>query len=260
MAGDWIKMRSCLHSHPKVVRIASALKEDKLRVVGALHAVWCLFDMHSTDGKLDGYSPKTLDEQIGWPGFADQMIAVKWLEASEGGLVTPSFERHNGQSAKRRAQEADRKRNDRAEQSASASDADELRTREEKIREEIKPTTSSSGDDVGLCPVGTLVDLYHECMPLNPRVKVLSEARKRSIRQRWKEAATLTCKPFGYSTRSEGLIAWRAFFEICAASDFLTGKARPEPGKPPFVADVDFLFKASSFAKTIENKYHREAA
>lgn len=136
MAGDWIKMRSCLHTHPKVVRIMSALNADRLRVIGALHAVWCLFDMHSTDGKLDGYSPEAVDAQLGWPGFAAQMIAVGWLKSDGESLVTPSFESHNGQSAKRRAQEAERKRNDRAEQSASASDADKLRTREEKRREE----------------------------------------------------------------------------------------------------------------------------
>ena len=47
MAGDWIKMRGDLGTHPKVVRIMSALKADRLRVVGGLHAVWSLFDAHS---------------------------------------------------------------------------------------------------------------------------------------------------------------------------------------------------------------------
>ncbi|MQI04921.1 hypothetical protein EI057_02935 [Escherichia coli] len=32
MAGDWIKMRADLHTHPKVVRMASALKADRLRI------------------------------------------------------------------------------------------------------------------------------------------------------------------------------------------------------------------------------------
>lgn len=32
MAGDWIKMRADLHTHPKVVRISSALDADRLRV------------------------------------------------------------------------------------------------------------------------------------------------------------------------------------------------------------------------------------
>ncbi len=50
MAGDWIKMRAGLQTHPKVVRLTSALKADKLRVIGGLHAVWCLFDMLAPAG------------------------------------------------------------------------------------------------------------------------------------------------------------------------------------------------------------------
>ncbi|MCL8154070.1 DnaT-like ssDNA-binding domain-containing protein [Enterobacter roggenkampii] len=136
MAGDWIKMRADLHTHPKVVRMASALKADRLRIVGGLHSAWCLFDVHSVDGYLDGYSPETLDDLIGFPGFARAMMAVGWLEEDGESLVMPRFEAHNGQSAKRRAQDADRKRSVRK---MSASEADKKRTREEKRREDIKP-------------------------------------------------------------------------------------------------------------------------
>lgn len=116
----------------------------------------------------------------------------------------------------------------------------------------------SSGDDIRACPAGTLVNLYHELMPNNPRVKVLSKARKSAIRSRWLEAAALDCKPFGYTTRSEGLEAWRQFFEVCAESKFLTGLAPAKPGQSAFVADIDFIFSPSGFAKTLENKYHRD--
>lgn len=136
MAGDWIKMRSDLQTHPKVVRIASALNADRLRTVGGLHAVWCLFDAHSIDGQLDGYTPAALDDLIGWRGFSEALAGVKWLEVGEGFLALPRFEDHNGKSAKRRAQESERKRADRAQddRNTSASDADKNRTREEKSR------------------------------------------------------------------------------------------------------------------------------
>lgn len=133
MAGDWIKMRAELHTHPKIVRMSSALKADRLRVVGGLHSAWCLFDVHSTDGLLHGYTPETLDDLIGFPGFARAMIAVGWLEEEGENLVMPRFDAHNGQSAKRRAQDADRKKKSRK---MSACDADKKRTREEKRREE----------------------------------------------------------------------------------------------------------------------------
>ncbi|MFN1145377.1 DNA replication domain protein [Serratia liquefaciens] len=135
MAGDWIKMRSDLHTHPKIVRMASALKADRLRIVGGLHSAWCLFDVHSVDGFLDGYSPETLDDMIGFPGFSRAMMAVGWLEVDGENLVMPRFDEHNGQSAKRRAQDAARKRNVRK---MSASDADKMKTREEKRREDLK--------------------------------------------------------------------------------------------------------------------------
>lgn len=137
MAGDWIKMRADLFTHPKVVRIASALKADTLRTVGGLMSVWCLFDAHSEDGHLDGYTPEVLDAHLRWDGFSEAMMAVDWLLYHDAeGLALPRFDTHNGQSAKRRAQDADRKREGRK---ASASDADKKQTREEKRREESKP-------------------------------------------------------------------------------------------------------------------------
>ena len=111
-----------------------------------------------------------------------------------------------------------------------------------------------------VCPADAIVALYHDAMPDNPRCKVLSASRRAAIRARWKEASKLTCAPFGYSTMDDGLTAWRQFFEVCAESDFLTGRSPGSPGKPPFIADIDFLMSPSGFAKTLENKYHREVA
>src|SRR5680860_1079388 len=92
MAGDWIKMRSVLQTHPKVVRIASALKADRLKTIGALHAVWCLFDAHSEDGHLSGYSPEVLDSMIGWPGFTEAMALVEWVVITpDESLALPEF-------------------------------------------------------------------------------------------------------------------------------------------------------------------------
>lgn len=142
MAGDWIKMRTDLFTHPKVVRISSALKADTLRTVGGLMSAWCLFDAHSVDGRLEGYTLEYLDAHLRWEGFSEAMASVGWLEADEFGLVLPRFDTHNGQSAKRRAQDSDRKREVRK---MSASEADKTRTREEKRREEVIPPKSPKG-------------------------------------------------------------------------------------------------------------------
>lgn len=131
---------------------------------------------------------------------------------------------------------------------------------QEQEQEELQLPLSSCDDDVKKCPVDSLIELYHELMPMNPQCKVANESRKSAIKARWKQAAALDCEPFGYTTKSSGLNALRRFFEVCAESKFLTGQAPPLPGKPAFVADIDFIFSPSGFARTLENKYHREAA
>lgn len=163
MAGDWIKMRAGLQTHPKIVRILSAMRPhdvqtrtDKFRVIGGLHAVWCVFDEHCEDGVLFGYTPETLDHIIGWEGFAQAMISVGWLDfdGSES-LALPEFDEHNSQSAKRRAEDQKRKRDARKAtpdvRNLSGDDADKVRTESglEKRREDIKeknPPTPLSTD------------------------------------------------------------------------------------------------------------------
>ncbi|VCT41765.1 Uncharacterised protein [Burkholderia pseudomallei] len=109
------------------------------------------------------------------------------------------------------------------------------------------------------CPVDQIVAAYHELMPDNPRVKVLHDGRRKAIAARWREASKLDCKPFGYSTVEAGLNAWRAFFTVCAQSEFLTGKAQPKPGYKRFRADIDFLTSPQAFAKCLEGKYQQGA-
>lgn len=151
MAGDWIKMRVDLQTHPKVFRIVSALKADRLRVIGGLHVAWSVFDTHSADGVLHGYTVEAMDAVIGWPGFTQAMVDVEWAHIDDAGsLVMPRFDEHNGASAKRRANDSERKRASRKGapvRNLSASDADSLRTREEKRREDQNPLSAREAVD-----------------------------------------------------------------------------------------------------------------
>ena len=138
----WIKMETSLRTHPKVGRMAAVLKSDRLRVIGGLHAVWCVFDEHTADGWLPWYTLSMMDEAIGWKGFSQAMADIGWLEEREEGLQAPDYEEHNSASAKRRALDSGRKKSARdADKSAngswnsggqmSAFDADTMGTREE---------------------------------------------------------------------------------------------------------------------------------
>jgi hypothetical protein len=107
------------------------------------------------------------------------------------------------------------------------------------------------------CPYERLVDAYHECMPDNPRVRKLTDARRRMLRARWNECHEPIGKAFGYATVEEGVEKWRQFFQVCAESEFLTGRTTPQPGRVPFVADFEWLITSANFIRVLENKYHR---
>lgn len=157
MAGDWIKMRMDLQTHPKIVRIMSATQSDKFRVIGGLHAVWCVFDQHSIDGLLQGYSPELMDQIIGWNGFSKAMVDVGWLAIDINNfLQMPEFAEHNGKSSKIRAEDSKRKKQSRNNPENSGQKPDKTGTRVEKRRvnknNKQKPPTTTIPEDFTLSP------------------------------------------------------------------------------------------------------------
>lgn len=116
MAGDWIKMQKNLSRNPKVRDMRRVLKVGKVQtMVGFLHDFWSWTDDFSVSGELDGVTEKDIDEIVGVAGFSAALRKVGWLEGEEGDLRLPNFTEHNGQSAKRRAMEAERVRKKRNE-------------------------------------------------------------------------------------------------------------------------------------------------
>lgn len=110
MAADWIKMESNLHEKPEVIRIAADLGKNRFDIVGRLHRLWSWFDSHSSDGHTKGVTSVTLDEIVSCDGFAEALKKVEWLVENLETLSLPKFDRHNGKSAKSRADAADRQR------------------------------------------------------------------------------------------------------------------------------------------------------
>jgi len=258
MSGDWIKMRTDLLTSPKVVRISSALKADRFRTAGGLLSVWSLFDTHSIDGKLVGYTSAVLDELAAWPGFADAMMAVGWLAQEGEDLVLPRFDAHNGASAKRRAQDSDRKSSVRK---MSASEADKMRTREEKRREEKEEDRGSAvasllpavaDNDAApirpACPQQQILDLYHTSLPELRRMREWNKTRRDLLGRRWAE-----------SPERQNLTWWAAFFGYVRQSPFLMGKTLGRDGRP-FDCDLEWLIRPNNFAKVVEGKYEDQAA
>ena len=106
-------------------------------------------------------------------------------------------------------------------------------------------------------PFDELVALYHQVLPMCPRVLVATEHRKRHANARWRDWALMD----GWESKDRGLQEWRQFFELVAQSKFLTGRAQSQDSsRLPFTADFDWLMKPSNWQKTFEGKYNTQRA
>lgn len=259
-------MRMDLRNHPKVVRMASALKADRLRVIGGLWAVWCVFDMHSPDGLLEGYTLQTVDDDLGWRGFGAAMQAVGWLIEDESGLQMPRFDEHNGKSAKRRSQETERKRDGRKadkspqdERKLSASNADKQQTKSGlEEEEEVIPPVVPRGGQIEQpeipCPYAQIVALYHEHLPSLPRAKVTTAPRQRGMRSFWGWLLGST-KADGSrrATTADEALQWIAgYFAQASENDFLMGRTPRSAEHAGWRCDIDFLMTPKGIKQVVE--------
>lgn len=99
------------------------------------------------------------------------------------------------------------------------------------------------------CPYKKIVEIFHECVPNNPRVRSLGEPLKKLIRARWKE-----------DKEQQSLEWWRIFFtEYVETSDWLTGRG----GKSSPYA-LNSILTAKSFSVTMNgghrNKGYKQSA
>lgn len=113
-----------------------------------------------------------------------------------------------------------------------------------------KPSASRPPD----CPTQILIDLYHEHLPMLPRVEVINDTRKRALSARWREVVTDADIRKSPDVRTAGIEWFAWFFSHCAKSRFLIGKAKD------WRADFDFLLTPSKFARAVEGAYHKETA
>lgn len=103
MAFAWIKIEDSTPDKPEVWKMAERLAIDADAVLGKLVRIWIWADQQTLDGNAASVTRALLDRCAGVTGFADAMIAVGWLQATEGGVRFLHFERHNGETAKKRA-------------------------------------------------------------------------------------------------------------------------------------------------------------
>jgi uncharacterized phage protein (TIGR02220 family) len=160
MAGDWIKVEAVTPDKPEVDEMAEILGVSSAEVLGRLVRVWIWADQQSIDGNAVRVTSVTLSKRSGMDNFAEAMRKVGWLGGTDMALTFPNFDRHNGETAKKRALTAKRVKRFRNESNVTSA-------LPEKRREE--------GNSMGVCSSGNT-------NPENPTPSQETPARARPRR------------------------------------------------------------------------------
>ena len=109
VAGDWIKVEHTLADKPEVWKIAESLGLEPDLVLGKLIRLWVWADQQTVTGNADRVTWALVNSVAGHPEFAQAMRDAGWLSLGfDSTLTLPNFDRHNGSTAKARAQTANR--------------------------------------------------------------------------------------------------------------------------------------------------------
>lgn len=103
-----------------------------------------------------------------------------------------------------------------------------------------------------------MLALWAEVLPALPQhlPSQWRGTRADHLRARWRETAVEK----GWTSAEQGLAYLRRLFAYVGQSEFLSGRSRPQPGKRPFVIELEWLVNPTNWAKVHEGKYHGEAA
>jgi hypothetical protein len=217
----WIKVSTQLINKPEVFSIANALAMTRAEVVGHLVSVWSWFDANSESGELAGCC--SMIDALTSAGFADAMQEINWLTC-EGGIITlPNFSRHNGSTAKKRAQGQLRQKKFR-DNATSVIKPSLEKNREEKI---IKENT----------PYSKVVDLWNSFN--NPKISRLTDKRRTLIKK--------LCKEFTLEQIEK-------VFKKVSTIPFLVGE-----NERNWRADLEYTAKPDKFLKILEGGWDATA-
>jgi hypothetical protein len=213
----WIKVSTQLITKPEVFAISQALTMTRAEVVGHLVSIWSWFDANSETGEMRGCC--SMVDTLTANGFADAMQAVNWLNCDDGKITLPNFSRHNGSTAKKRAQGQARQKKFREKAEANATSVTDASP--EKIR------IDKSKDTI---PYNKVVDLWNNSN--SPKISRLTDKRRTLIRR--------LCKEFTLEQIEE-------VFKKVPTIPFLVGE-----NERNWRADLEYTAKPDKFLKILE--------
>lgn len=258
----WIQVHQQLKDHRKLLAAADALEIEPPHMLGLLISFWLWALDNAPSGSLNGIGNRMMARAAQWNGdpdtFVEALTTAGLLKNTPDGLEIHDWYEYTGKLLDRRESEKNRARRRRAAAAASSAGRppdgtqDDRQTscgRVEKSRVE-QSRADKSIEDASSAPNGApapaaeptpykeIVALYHEICKSYPKLRSVSEKRKRDIAARWKE----------YKRNME---TFRELFTRAEASPFLKGK-----NERSWAADFNWLMNSENMAKVLEGKYN----
>ena len=188
---NWIKVRTHLLTHPKLVRIACALCAHPVHVLGSLVHLWSVADLHADGECLPFMTSEGIDLLVGMPGFTSELVKAGWAEVKDDGVYLLNYQVHNGTSAKRRAANANRMKSvrsvcaERAQDVRGDGELDIDKRIEEKKEKKKEAFAPDPADIVLTFPTDGEPDQWHlttqkvaRWSELFPKLDILAESKK----------------------------------------------------------------------------------
>jgi len=137
----WIKVEHTLPSKPEVYMIASELCRTRAEVVGHLISLWTWVDQNSENGTIQ--ANREMIDDLTTAQMANALVCQGWLHFTNDGKTAEfvNYDKHNGQTAKKRAMTANRVAKARATAGLKSKSNAIGVTREEKKRKEKEKET-----------------------------------------------------------------------------------------------------------------------
>lgn len=106
MAGDWLKVEKATPDKPEVRHIARLCNVSPGDAFAAWFRLWCYLDTVTADGEVRFLTPADCDEFARLPGIGAALShdhGCGWIVFHSRGATVANWDRHNGESAKQRA-------------------------------------------------------------------------------------------------------------------------------------------------------------
>ena len=104
----WIKIETHTPDKVEVRQIARLCGCTRAEAFLALFHWFVWLDEQTESGDVDFFTPADADEIGGLAGLGNALETVRWVTFSQTGAVVANWDRHNGESAKKRCLAAER--------------------------------------------------------------------------------------------------------------------------------------------------------